>query len=122
MNISASPILLPASQSSSSSAPLKLTKRKVQFISPAEEDNSWVNGFEIPKTFSTRTQECISTGILSQSCRTEITQTLVALMWVHTQRPSKYAYNAICSKLVKVHPTLADDAGDDAVAHVSIKR
>lgn len=55
-----------------------------------------------------------STGII---CRTEIVQTLAAHMWVYT---SKYAYNTICSKLVKVHPTLSDDACDDQVPHVSM--
>lgn len=84
-----------------------------------QDDDSWVQEFEIPKTFSTRTMDCISTGILSQSCRTEIVQTLAAHIWVHTHYPSKFAYNTICFKLVKVHPTLADDAGDE-IAHVSI--
>lgn len=90
-------------------------KRKLK----CEEDDHWLEGFEIPKAFSTRTQECISTGILSQSCRTEIVQTLVAHMWVHTQYPSSYAYNTICSKLITIHPSLADDAGDNEVAYVS---
>ena len=63
--------------------------------------------------------ECISTGILTQSCRTEIIQTLAALMWVHTHYPSKEAYNTVCAKLVMTNPTLADDADDDQATYVS---
>ena len=65
------------------------------------------------------TMECISSGILTQSSRTEIIQTLATLMWVHTHYPSKEAYNTLCAKLVKTHPNLADDAGDGQATYVS---
>lgn len=35
------------------------------------DDDSWVDEFEIPKLFSARTDDCISTGILTQSSRTD---------------------------------------------------
>ena len=84
------------------------------------EDDSWVKHFKIPTSFSTRTIDCLSTGILTHSCRTEIIQTLAAQVWVHTHYPSRFAYNAICSKLIKVHPKLADDAVGGEVTHVRI--
>ena len=100
-----------------SSSPVSLSETRPH---KSEDDDKWVEEFEIPKMFSARSMDCLSTGILTQSCRTEVVQTLATNMWVHTHYPSKYAYNTICSRLVKVHPTLADDAGDDQVAHVSI--
>ena len=118
MNISTS-FSSPPSSSKTSSNGLPITpKRNIMYKSP-DKDDSWVDSFEIPKLFSARTQDCISTGILTQSCRTEIVQTIVAHMWVHGKYPSQYAYNTVCSKLVKAHPSLEDDAGDDEVAHVS---
>ena len=83
-----------------------------------KEDDSWVENFEIPSSFSDRSMDCLCTGILTQSCRIEKVQTVAAHMWVHTHHPSRFAYNTICSKLIKVHPKLADDAGDQ-VAYVS---
>ena len=70
-----------------------------------DDCESWLQGFKIPDSFSSRTMECISTSILTQSCRTEIIQTLAALMWVHTHYPSKEAYNTVCAKLSK-YPAL----------------
>ena len=64
--------------------------------------------------------DCVSSGILTRTSRTEIIQTLSALMWVHTHHPSKLAYNTICRKLVEVYPSLADDAGDGQVGYVNI--
>ena len=84
-----------------------------------DDCESWLQGFKLPDSFSSRTMECISTGILTQSCRTEIIQTLAALMWVHTHYPSKEAYNTVCAKLVMTNPTLADDADDDQATYVS---
>lgn len=83
-------------------------------------DDSWLQDFKIPKQFSPKTMECVSTGILTQSSRTEIVQTLATLMWLQTHYPSREAYTTVCARLVKVHPTLADDAGDGQATYVCI--
>ena len=79
--------------------------------------DNWLRDFRIPSTFSAKTMECISSGILTQRCRTEIVQTLGTLMWTHTQYPSPNAYNIICGNLVQTYPTLADD---DEPGYVSV--
>ena len=53
--------------------------------------------------------DCIRTGILTQACRNEIIQTLIALIWTQTHRPTSVAYNTVCRRLIEVHPSLADD-------------
>lgn len=87
--------------------------------SGSSASDAWLSSFTIPDTFSTRAMECIRSGIVSQSARTEIIQTLATLIWVHTHYPSKEAYNTICSRLVTKYPTLGDDADDDLVPYVS---
>ena len=100
------------------STPLSRNRRGAG--SQENDTDEWVGSFKIPTSFSKRTMDCLKTGILTQSSRTEIIQALANHMWIHTQHPSRYAYTHICSELVKVHPKLADDAGDDQVTYASL--
>ena len=67
--------------------------------------DDWLRSFCIPSNF----MDCISSGIVTQRCRTEVVQTLGTLMWTHTQYPSSNSYNVVRARLVQTYPTLADD-------------
>lgn len=89
-------------------------------ILSSESSDDWLSQFQFPESFSSRTMDAIESGILSQSARTEIVQTLATLIWVHTQRPSKNAYQTICAGLIRKFSSLADEADDDTPPYVSI--
>lgn len=57
-------------------------------IRASATEQAWLSAFEVPDTFSTRTMEAISSGIITNCNRIEIIQTLYTLILVHTQRPS----------------------------------
>ena len=61
----------------------------------------------------------IKSGVLSQSARTEIVQTLATLIWTNTHFPSPEAYKKICMDLITKYPNLADDADDNSAPYVS---
>ena len=93
----------------------------LDLTSNISEQDAWLASFKIPLTFSERTMDCISTGILTQASRTEITQMLATLMRPYTHNPSSVAYTTVCRKLIEVHPTLADEDEPKYVSFVHIE-
>ena len=81
--------------------------------------SDWHKTLQMPTGFSTRTMDCISTGIITHAARTEIVQTLATLIWTHTHYPSPDQYNVVCAKLVEVYPTLADDQEPGWVSRIT---
>lgn len=59
--------------------------------------------------FSRRTEEAITSGKLTKSCRIEVVQALAASVMIHTLEPSSEQYNTVCKKLIDAHPNLKDD-------------
>ena len=64
-------------------------------------------------------QWIVSPQASSHAARTEIVQTLATLIWTHTHYPSPDQYNVVCTKLVEVYPTLADDQEPGWVSRIT---
>ena len=71
----------------------------------------WHLHFQIPSHFSTRTEEAITTGLLTKGTRIEIIQSIAAAMKVHTKNPTSIQYNLVCQKLIEKYLTLKDTIG-----------
>ena len=71
-------------------------------VQPQQTQNAeqWHFYFQIPSHFYTRTEEAITTGLLTKGVRIEIIQSIAAAMMVHTNNPISIQYNSVCQKLI----------------------
>ena len=72
--------------------------------------------FPIPSKWSDSTSKAISSGRMTPHTRKEMIQTLVTLMMVYDQKPSRVRCKQVAIDLIRKYPQLADPLGK---AHVS---
>ncbi len=73
---------------------------------PPQVHPNWHLNFQVPTSFSSSTENAISTGILLKKHRIEIIQAVAMAIIVNTK---ELDYDKVCEKLIHTHPTLKDE-------------
>ena len=81
-----------------------------------KKSKDWAHTFEVPKRFSFKTMEAITTGIITKNARIEIINAMHTRMLQYVDYPTPEQYKIVCWKLVQKYTTLQDKIGTGIVS------
>lgn len=103
---------------SSPPSTVSVTSLNSASTSTAPDFRGFPKPFLIPLKWSDSTAKAISSGKLTTLARKEVTQTLVTLMMVYEQKPTRAQCTQVAMDLVRKYPQMADPIGTPHVSGI----